>query len=610
MPKSSRTRSSAARKHRAAAARASTAATPSVQRPLPRAAVARRPPAARAIVAPVPAAPVAATGPATRDVRLQREVPRERDPAARSERAAIAPMPAAISVTTAKPQRRRVVLLPIRNLRAGASALDASALKMLLSLQSHIGKPSVMLANVAVGVSPLSAAVTGGASLTVLDSLAENGAKLVEIDPSDEARLRASLPGVRVVPEVFYEPQSLRMVLESSLQPAGGGALVKVSVTAKGTGRAVKDVRVVAFTNFALRVGAEGRTAADGVATLAFPSKPSSLERVYAFADRGSWSALRHHVSTARPIAISLDPIDLAAKDGLRLLYGETPLTAGAGVTVGIIDTGCGPHPDLQVAGGFNAVRGEDATAFHDTGDLHGTHVAGIVAGRGVAPTGVRGLAPGVTLRSYRVFPKGKNASNFDIAKAIDRARLENCDVINLSLGRPASAPAGADEPLVRLALEDATEAGILPIVAAGNDFRQPVSFPASDDLSVAVSALGIRTLLPNGSTSAEAVAPPPGTDPNEFIAGFSNIGTTIDLTGPGVGIVSSVAPAGYGVMDGTSMAAPAVTGVAARLLAADSAILGMSRGPERAAAVAQKLAVAARRRGFPAELEGRGLAV
>ena len=93
-------------------------------------------------------------------------------------------------------------------------------------------------------------------------------------------------------------------------------------------------------------------------------------------------------------------------------------------------------------------------------------------------------------------------------------------------------------------------------IVAAGNQDRGPVSFPAADERSVAVSALGRKGTFPTGTSESGDVAGPFGKDKKNFIAAFSNIGRAIDLTGPGVGIISTV-PGGYGVESGTSMAAP-----------------------------------------------------
>jgi subtilisin len=124
----------------------------------------------------------------------------------------------------------------------------------------------------------------------------------------------------------------------------------------------------------------------------------------------------------------------------------------------------------------------------------------------------------------------------------------------------------------------------------------------------VAVSALGNQTVLSAGSVSATAAMPPPGTNTAEFIADFSNVGAEVDLTGPGVGVISTVPEGAFAVMDGTSMACPAVTGVAARLLASKPDILGMSRDASRATAISDLLFATAQSRGFPANLEGRGL--
>lgn len=511
------------------------------------------------------------------------------------------------AISVAAPATRRMVALPPRGLRSGAH-VENSVKDRLFSLHSHLLTGAVQLRNIGASTLGMGSLASSSAAVRVLGSIAETGAKLIEYRPDEENAVRAALPGLRLVPEVFYEPLSVRLSLESHLQPSGAGHDVQVTVRSTGNAKGIPRVKVVGFTNFALRAGAQAFTNSSGIARLTFAVKPSVLERLYVFADRGFWSALSLSVSTSSGvIPVDLAPIDLAQPHALRHYVGEPGLTEGAGVNVGVIDTGSGPHPDLVIAGGFNAVTGEDPTQFGDNGDLHGTHVAGIIASRGGAPTGIRGVAPGVSVFSYRVFPKGSNASNFDIANAIDKAREQQCDLINLSLGRPAG-PSVSDEPLVRIALEDAREAGILAIAAAGNDFRRGVSFPGADELCVAVSALGDKTVLSVGSVSAAAAIAPPGTDPNEFIADFSNIGPEIDVTGPGVGVVSTVPQHDFAVMDGTSMACPAVTGLAARLIARKPAILGMARDAARATAIADALLTTARTRGFTANLEGRGL--
>src|SRR5262249_1865584 len=134
-------------------------------------------------------------------------------------------------------------------------------------------------------------------------------------------------------------------------------------------------------------------------------------------------------------------PIDLGFVDCVRHFYGNAATTVGQGVKVGVVDCGVdGTHPDLRLDGGENTVVGEHPADFGDNGIHHGTHVAGIIAARGTPPAGIRGVAPDVILRSYRVFPRHvegvkDGASNFSIAKAIDRAVADGCDLINLSLG-------------------------------------------------------------------------------------------------------------------------------------------------------------------------------
>ena len=89
-------------------------------------------------------------------------------------------------------------------------------------------------------------------------------------------------------------------------------------------------------------------------------------------------------------------------------------------------------------------------------------------------------MAPAVQLFSFRVFGKGQpGASNYAIAKGIDAAVQNKCDLINMSLG------GGSADDATKAAIADARNSGSVVIVAAGNDNRQPVSFPGSDPVSV-----------------------------------------------------------------------------------------------------------------------------
>jgi subtilisin len=440
----------------------------------------------------------------------------------------------------------------------------------------------------------------------VLDSVRKDGAKLVEMAPEDVLAVRTAQPGLRVVPEIFYKPAVAPRPMPKragvTTRAARATSIVTVSVTSRADGKAVAGARVVAFTDFEARRGDDGITNAYGVIELRLPAAAKTIDRLYVYPPIGSWSVLKKQLRKRAKMKIAVQSIDLTTDDALRHFYGTAPLSAGKGVTVGIIDTGVGDHPDLVVAGGENTVRGERPENWRDNGMGHGTHVAGIVAARGRKGAGVRGLAPAVKLRSYRVFGKGQEtASNFAILKAIDRAVADGCDLINMSLG------GGEPDEATSAAIADARAQGVLVIVAAGNDGRAPVSFPGADQLAIAVSAMGRKGTYPRDSTHVADEMRPYGQDRANYVASFSNVGPEIDLTGPGVAIVSTV-PDGYVALDGTSMACPAATGAAAALLARNRRILKMRRGPARSDAMAQIVFATAREFGFGATYEGRGM--
>jgi hypothetical protein len=468
---------------------------------------------------------------------------------------------------------------------------------------------------------------TGTMPITVIDSIGEEKAKLIEVAPEDLPAFRGKHPSVRIMPLVYYQRAVVRyevravpiaaprtagpraggkktpgLTTRMAVQATIAGSAVMLTVTSAKDGKPVAGAMVVAFTDFANRAGAQGATNAKGQANLTLGAK--KVERVYVYPKSGFWPALQSNVTLKTGTKIALQPIDTAYVDCVRSFYGQGDLSAGKGVTVGVIDSGVATnHPDLKVQGGQNTVPGEKPQDFGDNGtEGHGTHVAGIIAAHGTAPKGIRGVAPGVTLRSYRVFGQGgDNASNYAIAKAIDAGVADKCDLLNMSLG------GGAPDPVTAEAIAAAYHAGVVILAATGNDDRKPVSFPAANDMCQAVAAMGRKGTFPAGTEPEGSIAAPYGKDKKNFVASFSNIGPATDLTGPGVGVISTV-PTGYGVMSGTSMATPAETGAAARLLASKPAVLAMPRDQHRAAAMVAAITHDCKLLGFGARFEGKGM--
>ena len=519
----------------------------------------------------------------------------------------------------AKSQPKRFILLPPLGIVSDTLSPTPKAVSSFLNTLEEVRTSSKSLSAAKIGT-----------KMKVLDSIAENGAKLVEISAEDVANLQAEQPGVRIVPEVFYYPA--RVIHKPEMLPKAAAAAAKakakaaaakakvaaakakasatklsIHVVSQADGTPVAGANVVAFTDFANRTGAGGLTNAQGNVALALGATTLKVERLYIYAEHSFWNALQENVTLKTCMTVKLQPIDLSFTDELRFFYGTSDLSFGQGIKVGVIDTGSGPHKDLQIAGGQNTVQGEDPNDFSDDGVGHGTHVAGMIAAQGTSPDGVRGVAPGVELRAYRVFPKKvgntePGASNFAITKAINAAVQDGCDLLNMSLG------GGSADSATSAAIAHARQNGTLVIVAAGNDDRSPVSFPASDPRSVAISALGRLGTFPDGTVELGDVVSPFGTDKKNYIAEFSNVGPEILLTGPGVGIISTFPGDLYAVMDGTSMATPAVVGASAKLLAEQPAILAMPRNQARSDAMLKAILQAAADLGFPATLQGKGL--
>lgn len=482
----------------------------------------------------------------------------------------------------------RYVLLPTRGFTADEPHNAGATEAFLTTMADH-------------GPRRLASPAPKAARFTVLDSIHSNGAKLVSMSEAALMRLKLEVPGLRVVPEVFYpSARAPRPRIRTGISAFSARAVMAqpvVKVVVQGTGKPVRGVEVLAFSDFDEGRGAQGTTNARGEVSLALPRSVKVLERVYVYPAHSAWPVLLHKWPLQRGV-IELPVIDLGFADSRAKAYPKRKAQDGTGVTVGVIDTGIGPHAGLRVVGGMNTVTGEDPNDWSDA-DIHGTHVAGIIAAQGEGPLGV---SPGVSLRAYRVFGKGaEGASSFAIAKAIDRAVADGCDLLNLSLG------GGPSDPTTSEAIKAARALGVVCIIAAGND-GGAVAWPARHPLAMSVSALGYRGLWPEGAMQAQTVTEPLGKE-HSYIADFSNTGPEIDLTGPGVGVISCIPRDRYGVMDGTSMACPAVTGAVARRLAADARVLAMPRDAERADAIVRLALQAAKDMGLPPLSQGAGLA-
>lgn len=484
------------------------------------------------------------------------------------------------------------VLLPRSGVRASTDAESAAMLSLPRVASTAPPAPGIL------------AAAPGAPPLMVIDTLQENGAKLVEMSPAAAQAANSGPSPVRAVPIVTYGLPVARPSLQAL--PAPGVAVqFKVRCKDAATGQTLQNCEVVAFEQFAARRGDSGQSDANGEVTLRLMQ--GSIERLYVFSSDSHWGAFRRDLAVAAGdiVDIPVEPIDLNYRDSVRTLYGSSRFDPGAGVTVGVIDTGVGPHPDLNIVSGCNTVTGEPAGLFQDRYG-HGTHVAGLIGSRGTPPTGVRGMAPGAAIRAYAVFSGPQpRTTNYAILKAlIIASTVERCDIVNLSLG------GGPYDAVVEEAIADARNQGVLVTISAGNDNRSAVSYPAAYRGATAVSAFGLEGSFPAGSAFDADVERPPtsGVHPSEFIAAFSNIGPEVAVTAPGVGVLSTMPHGGHAPMSGTSMASPVAAGAAACLLSRDPAIRAMPRDRYRSDAIERLLQSHCVRRGFGSTYEGYGL--
>ncbi|MDP9430731.1 MAG: S8 family serine peptidase [Actinomycetota bacterium] len=256
---------------------------------------------------------------------------------------------------------------------------------------------------------------------------------------------------------------------------------------------------------------------------------------------------------------------------GIYRIDADTSSTsAGSGngsvdVDVAVIDTGIDTtHPDLNLAGGKNCVKGGKNT--YDDGNGHGSHVAGTIGAKDDG-IGVVGVAPGARLWAVRVLDNRGSGSWSSIICGVDWVTgREDIEVANMSLGGDGSEPVDgvSGDCSTGDALHDAIctsvtgPAGIRYAVAAGNSSEDAAGFvPAAYDEVITVSALADA----DGESSGTGGSPKCRADEDDTFANFSNHGADVDLIAPGVCILSTWKDGGYHTISGTSMASPHVAG-------------------------------------------------
>lgn len=239
---------------------------------------------------------------------------------------------------------------------------------------------------------------------------------------------------------------------------------------------------------------------------------------------------------------------------------------------IAILDTGVNPHPDLNIVGNVNCATdsGCITTGFND-GHGHGSHVAGTAAAKDNG-IGVVGTAPGARIWNVKVLGTNGGTMSWFINGLDWVVAKGGIEVVNASLGGGGSVGDATSQAIAR-----ATSAGVVVVVAAGNENRDAISTsPANAPDAITVSAYA------DSDGGAGKQGPPVSGMGDDTRATFSNFGSVVDVAAPGVGITSTSSSGGYVTMSGTSMASPHVAGAAATYIA----LKGVPANASRAATV------------------------
>ncbi|MBE6679275.1 MAG: hypothetical protein E7598_01990 [Ruminococcaceae bacterium] len=212
----------------------------------------------------------------------------------------------------------------------------------------------------------------------------------------------------------------------------------------------------------------------------------------------------------------------------------------GAGVKIGVIDSGVSYHEDLNdnVLAGFNYIT--------DTEDVtdnigHGTFVSGMIAAE-LNGIGVIGAAPRSNIIPLKCFDNGEKTTVSMICRAIyDAVDVYDCDIINMSLG------VGSYSETFEKAINYAADKGVIIVGSVGNYGGTALYYPAAFEKVIGVGSV----------------------DDDMNLSSFSQKNESVFVVAPGRSVISTDNAGGYSSNSGTSFSAPLVSGIVATLISA-----------------------------------------
>lgn len=245
---------------------------------------------------------------------------------------------------------------------------------------------------------------------------------------------------------------------------------------------------------------------------------------------------------------------------GIEAIYQDNLIqktSGGKGVNVAVLDTGIlASHPDLKSrikeCKDFTSPRAPVVDGKCEDKNGHGTHVSGIIAANaGLDALGIYGVAPESNLFVYRVCSAAGSCYADDISVALKTAANNGANIVNVSLGSDGSSP------LIVEGIDYADSKGVLVVAAAGNDgpYFGSIDYPAANKPTISVGAFGVFINVADWSSRGI----------NSTTTPYLKEEKDMEFAMPGVNIESTWKDGGYAILSGTSMAAPFLSGLAAK---------------------------------------------